>query len=194
MNFTGIVLAAGAGTRFDRDKRQLVLPNGDNLLMHSVRQMRAVLEDVVVVLRTEDTDLVAVVRSLRCRACCNHEPGRGMGSSLGCGVQASRDAPGWLIRPVDLPLLRTDTLRRIAARLQTADAVVPLCHGRRGHPVGFSHRFRDQLCRLSGPHGGQKILQQAADSVVWLNTHDPGIHRDVDRPADLATLVRQMPL
>ena len=135
-------------------------------------------------MRPEDTDLRAAVIALDCRVCINPQPDRGMGSSLACAVQASRESTAWLVQPADLPLVRLRTLRRISERLQTCTAVVPICHGRRGHPVGLSAQFGDALGRLCGEPGARGLLKQAA-GVVWLNLHDPGIYLDVDRPADV---------
>ncbi len=192
MTPTGVLLAAGTGRRFGSDKRRILLPNHEPLLLHCVRRMRAVLDDVLVVLRPEDTDLRAAVIALDCRVCVNPQPDRGMGSSLACAVQASRESAAWLVQPADLPLVRLRTLRRIAEQLKTCAAVVPICHGRRGHPVGFSVQFADGLARLSGEPGARSLLKKAA-GVVWLNLHDPGIYLDVDRPADVETVCRHLP-
>ena len=188
MSLTGILLAAGGAQRFGRDKRRLLLPDGQDLLSYSARRLRRVLDDVLVVLRPEDDDIAPALLAIGCRVCRNPLPERGMGSSVNCGVQASQHSDGWLVQPVDLPLLREATIRRVAERLRSAAAVVPLCHGRHGHPVGFARQFRDRLLALDGVRGARPILQRAAPDVVWLNVHDPGIYRDIDRPDDLARL------
>ena len=188
MRLTGILLAAGGAQRFGQDKRRLLLPDGDDLLAHSARRLRRVLDDVLVVLRPEDDDIAPALLTIGCRLCRNPLPERGMGSSLSCGVQASQDRDGWLVQPADLPLLRESTIRRVAGRLRSAAAVVPLCHGRRGHPVGFARPYRERLLALDGAEGARRILPSAATDVVWLNVHDPGIYRDVDQPGDLAGL------
>ena len=192
MKLTGIVLASGGGQRFGGDKRRIILPNGDTLLLHSVRQLCRILDDVLVVLRPDDQDLEDTLQSMPCRTCYNPNPERGMGWTLSRGVQASADAEGWLILPADLPLLRPVTIQEVAMRLLTADAVVPICHGRRGHPVGFSARFRGRLSKLSGDQGGKQILQDAPEEVVRLNVQDPGIYWDIDRPEDLSAMWTQI--
>jgi molybdenum cofactor cytidylyltransferase len=37
--------------------------------------------------------------------------------------------------------------------------VVPVFAGERGHPVGFGHRFRDDLMAVTGDAGARTILQ-----------------------------------
>lgn len=193
MKVTGILLAAGASARLGQDKRQLTLPNGTTLLRYCAARLHAVIGDVVIVVRPEDNTLADELKASGYRVCRNPTPDLGMGKSLSCGVASSYESDGWLIQPVDLPLLKPSTIRQISLSLQSADAVIPFCHGRRGHPVGFGRPFRDQLLRLSGDLGGQQILRDAGGSkVMWLNLHDPGIYRDIDQVADIATIERYL--
>lgn len=184
MALTGILLAAGEGRRFGRDKRLLRLPGGDNLVTRSATRFRAVLDDVVVVLRPGDEPLARQVIAHGCRVTVSSGPG--MGDSIRSAVEASRDRDGWLIMPADLPAVRMHSIERVARCLADAAAVVPRCAGRRGHPVGFSALFRDRLLALSGASGGRHILDAEPARVHWLDLDDPGIHRDIDTPADLA--------
>lgn len=187
---TGILLAAGDSRRFGADKRLLVLPNGDPLVVHAAKLLHSVLDDVLIVLRPKDEELVAALEALGCRVSLNPDSQEGMGASIRHGVEQSAGSDGWLIMPTDLPLLRAASIRRVAGSLCRAPAVVPLCHGRRGHPVGFSSRFRDALLSLTGSGGARSVLHAAAHEVCWLNLHDPGIHRDIDHPEEMKAVSR----
>lgn len=180
-----ILLAAGRAQRFGDDKRAVGVAPGQSLLTYSARHARDAIAQVVVVLRPGDGTLAGHLSDDGCRVCTNPRPDEGMGSSIACGVQASVEADGWLVLPADLPLLRRSSLRHVAGALRTADAVVPFCHGRRGHPVGFSQCFRDRLLNLSGADGARDVLRSGPERPIWLNLHDPGIYRDVDTPDDL---------
>ena len=61
----------------------------------------------------------------------------GMGDTIAAAVRATRDAPGWLVLPGDLPLVRPQTLQAVAHALASHEVVMPVFEGRRGHPVGF---------------------------------------------------------
>src|SRR6218665_15553 len=61
----------------------------------------------------------------------------GMGDSIAAAVRAPAGAPGWLVLPGDLPLIRPDTLRSIASALSGCAVAVPVHRQERGHPVGF---------------------------------------------------------
>ena len=112
----------------------------------------------------------------------------GMGDSIAAAVRATPDAAGWLILPADLPLVRGDTLRAVAAALQGHAAAVPLYQGERGHPVGFSAACRDSLLDLKGNQGAAPVLRglYAIDSVALLDTGDIGSVTDIDTVEDLA--------
>lgn len=110
----------------------------------------------------------------------------GMGDSIAAGVRATPDAPGWLILPADLPLIRGETLRAIA--LAPASMVtVPRYLGQRGHPVRFAAECGRALQSLEGNQGAARIVraQEAINSVVFLDVDDPGTVTDIDTLDDL---------
>ena len=116
-----------------------------------------------------------------------HASQPGMGDSIAAGVRATADAPGWMILPADLPLVRPETLRFIA--LASACAVtVPVYEGRRGHPVRFAACCATELLNLKGNRGAAHILSRlkAIDSIAFLNLQDIGIVTDIDTLQDLA--------
>lgn len=110
----------------------------------------------------------------------------GMGDSIAAGVKATADAPGWLILPADLPLIRSDTLRTIALAPPSA-VTVPRYMGQRGHPVRFSAACAEQLLNLKGNQGAASILlaQAAIYSVAFLDVDDAGVVTDIDTLEDL---------
>ena len=94
---TGVVLAAGAGTRLGRGPKAL-LPYRGRPLVEAVAE--ALLDggcrEVVVVLGAGARDVLAAARLDGCRTVVNHEWQSGMGSSLLLGNATAReDRPGW---------------------------------------------------------------------------------------------------
>jgi molybdenum cofactor cytidylyltransferase len=122
------------------------------------------------------------------------EDTRGMGDSIAKGVRAAADAPGWLILPADLPLVRPDTLGLVAAGLVSHRVVVPHWHGTRGHPVGFDAQCFDALAGLSGDAGAASVVRacRQAGLALDLEVDDPGIQWDVDTVQDLARAEAQL--
>lgn len=186
----GVLLAAGSSRRFGQDKRHYRLPGGDTLLSLSLAKLKSVVDRVVVVVRPGDERLAAELESSAVSCCINARPDNGIGSSIACGVGASPTADGWLIMPVDLPLLRRETVRKVSEALHSGQAVVPTCEGKRGHPVAFAASFRDRLAALDKEGSGRELLQRYPSRVHWLHVDDAGIYRDLDSVGDLGPILR----
>ncbi len=107
----------------------------------------------------------------------------GMGDTIAAAARATRDAAGWLILPADLPLISPQTLVDLAQLKTTAQVVVPLFEGQRGHPVRFASVCGDALASLHGSQGGAAIKDQF-ESLGWL-VLDAGCVTDIDSLDDL---------
>lgn len=118
----------------------------------------------------------------------------GLGDSIAAAVRATADAPGWLVLPADLPLVRPDTLRAVAAALALHPVVVPQFQGQRGHPVGFAAECGEALSELSGEHGGAVVVRAQAErgGLYSLEVADPGIAMDIDTVHDLQEALRRI--
>lgn len=113
----------------------------------------------------------------------------GMGESIAAAVVATRDAPGWLVLPGDLPLVSATSLRRVAdALMANGGVVMPFFGGSRGHPVGFAASCGDALASLRGDRGAQQVLRahEASGQVTRVDLDDEGIVTDIDTLQDLA--------
>ena len=185
----GVLLAAGFSRRFGADKRWQPLADGTPLALASARKLRAACAEVVVVLRPEDAVLAEAVAALGCQPLPFAGVVEGMGSSLAAGVAASREAEGWLVALADMPAIAPATYALLVAGLrQGAPLIAPSHQGQRGHPVGFSRHWRDELLALHGDQGARSLLQTHAVALQRVAVDDPGILLDIDAPADLAAL------
>lgn len=122
-------------------------------------------------------------RGVRCIRC--NRAGEGMGGTLAEGAGHVGDWDGLLVALADMPWIEAGTYRAVARQLPDEGICVPTHGGRRGHPVGFSARFFVELGRLGGDSGARQLLRRHAASVREVAVRDPGIHRDIDVPADL---------
>jgi molybdenum cofactor cytidylyltransferase len=111
------------------------------------------------------------------------EAARGMGYSIAAGVAERSGAPGWLVLPADMPLVRPGTLLAVASALEHHAVAYAQHKGRRGHPVGFAAELFSELILLDGDDGARRVLARYpahAEEVA-----DAGVLLDVDTPADL---------
>lgn len=90
----------------------------------------------------------------------NLEPALGITGSIRAAQPLASDS-ALLLWPVDSPLATTSLVRRIlatATATTTAQAVVPACGARQGHPVWFSLPSRAELIRPDWPEGPRSFL------------------------------------
>ena len=182
----GILLAAGQSVRFGNNKLLQPLPDGTPLITQTVRNMRTVLDKVVVVVPPQHTVLSDALESQAVELIVNAKASEGMGSSLACGIAACREVNGWVIGLADMPWIQPATIQQIVLALREGRSLVaPRYQDQRGHPVGFHHRFGAKLIKLHGDKGARAIVEQHTTELHLIDVDDPGILLDVDTPADL---------
>jgi len=185
----GVLLAAGAGTRFGGRKLLYPLSNGTSLGITALRNLKSSVSKVVVVVRPGEEELRQLIAREEVAVVECAEAAGGMGHSLAAGVAAEPSADGWVIALGDMPRLRPDTIRAVVRALEGgAEIVVPVFGGQRGHPVGFGRSFRCELLGLSGDAGARTVLTKHASAVRLLEVDDAGVVQDIDTLADAARL------
>jgi molybdenum cofactor cytidylyltransferase len=191
MALTGILLAAGRGRRFDPSGVQnklLQTLRGDDggalVVAASARNMLAALPLVLAVVREGDDKVAALLGSLGCEVRVCVDADLGMAESLLTAIEHTRGAEGWLIGLGDMPHVQPDTMRALAATIESgAHIAAPVFEGRRGNPVAFSSYHLPLLLALEGDQGARAILKSHAVSEVVVD--DAGVLRDIDTPGDL---------
>jgi molybdenum cofactor cytidylyltransferase len=185
---TGILLAAGLGTRFDpsglHNKLLAPLPDGTPVVFQSARRMLAVVTEVIAVVRPGAEKLADVLNEAGCLVIFSVDAERGMGATLAAAVRATSEADGWLVALGDMPWIEPASIEAVARPLDTGEALVaPFYRGKRGHPVGFGIAHRDTLVTLDGDAGARSLF--AVQTPFAVDVDDPNVLRDVDLPSDL---------
>jgi molybdenum cofactor cytidylyltransferase len=192
-NIRGVLLAAGYSKRFGSNKLLHPLPPGSPdagvpIALASARHLLEALPDSIAVIRPRAQRLGKLLRDAGCNTVVCRNAAEGMGVSLAEGVRAAGDAHGWVVALADMPYLKPETVRVVAAALSEGAAIAaPSYRGERGHPVGFARRFKDELSVLRGDAGAREILKVHPDWITLYEVDDPGVLRDIDAPSDLET-------
>ena len=185
---TGILLAAGYGSRFDpsglHNKLLATLPDGTPVVYQSARRLLSAVSHVMAVVRPGSEKLAEVLNEAGCDVMFSIDAERGMGATLAAAVRATQDAEGWLVTLGDMPWIEPGTVEAVARSLDAgASIVAPFYRGQRGHPAGFGAMHREALSALDGDAGARALFMSAA--VERIDVEDANILRDVDLPADL---------
>jgi CTP:molybdopterin cytidylyltransferase MocA len=183
----GLVLAAGAGTRFGSAK-QLAEFEGRPLLEHAVRAMVASpVGRVVVVLGSGAEDVLAEVDLHGADAVVCERWAEGMSASLACGLAELSGCEAVVVTLGDQPLITPDSIRRvIAGRHEGVAAVRATYGGVPGHPVLLERRLFERMRDVTGDHGARNLLISMHTREIPCD--DLGGGQDVDTPAQLDAL------
>jgi molybdenum cofactor cytidylyltransferase len=185
-HLVAVLLAAGAGSRFGGEKLLHPLADGVAIAAHAARNLITAGLEVVAVVKPGNFPLYDMFEQEGCSVTVCPHAALGMGVSLAHAVEFSRTADGWIIALADMPMIRPATIGAVVAALNTGAAIAaPAYRGERGHPVGFSSRFRDELTALSGDSGARAVLQRHAAEIRIVECDDPGVLYDIDRKSDL---------
>lgn len=183
----GVLLAAGAGTRYGGDKLLASLPDGTPIGVKAARNLLSAVDQGIAVLRPSDRQLAYLLEMEGFQVAFCPNANAGMGTSLAFGVAAAQDSDGWLIALADMPFIQPVTIHCIASLIRTgAPIAAPRQQGRYGHPVGFAREFFRDLAQLNGDRGAHPLLTAHASRMVAFECEDPGIFADIDTLSDHA--------
>jgi molybdenum cofactor cytidylyltransferase len=182
----GLVLAAGAATRFGAPK-QLAELDGRPLLEHALRAITAApVGRVVVVLGSGADEVIASVdlHGAEAFVCSRWEEGQA--ASLACGLAELATCEAVVVTLGDQPRISTDAIRRVIAARNGAAAVRATYGGAPGHPVLLERELFEPLRNVSGDKGARNLLLSV--QVLDIPCDDLGGGEDVDTPAELDAL------
>ncbi len=172
----GILLAAGAGTRYGMPK---VLAAQGQWLQSGVAALHdGGCDDVVVVLGAATVDVPAPGRAVIA-----DDWSDGLSASLRAGLSAA-DADYAVVLPVDTPDVGADAVARVLAAAQSSSSGLARAYydGAPGHPVVLPRRHWPQvLSTLHGDEGARAFLS-GRDDVVAVDCADLATGRDIDAP------------
>ncbi|MBP2458639.1 molybdenum cofactor cytidylyltransferase [Clavibacter michiganensis] len=187
----GVVLAAGAGTRFGGPKALATHPDGTPWLATAIRALAdAGCSPVLVVLGASADEAAALLgplpeadRAVVVRA---DDWARGMSSSLRAALRAAAalDPPpvALAVVPVDVPDLDAATVRRVldAAAVDPTTLRQAVFGGRPGHPalIGRDH-WEPLAAEVRGDAGARSYFD--AHDALLVETADLTSGADVDR-------------
>ncbi|MHB8658123.1 MAG: nucleotidyltransferase family protein [Solirubrobacteraceae bacterium] len=194
----GLVLAAGAGTRFATDGSKLLAElDGRPLLEHAIAAQCAVTElaRVIVVLGARADDVLAGVAFGRAEPVVCGGWAEGQATSLKYGVAALRcgaaeagtELERVLVTLGDQPRLGSSIIARFArldAGAGSGGALRACYGGRPGHPVLLGPDQLRALASVCGDRGARDLLGDAEP----VECSELGCDFDVDTPEDLEAM------
>ena len=187
----GILLSAGFSRRFgSADKLLQLLPDGRPIALASAESLIKAMPISIAVVRSENIVLAELLSNAGLKVVFFNENDQEMADSLSTAIRFSSSLEaandGFVIALADMPYIEPATIKTVATNLSTgASIVIPTYLGQRGHPVGFSAKFRSELESLQGDEGARSIIKRYPNEVELLQCDDAGVLADIDTQVDL---------
>lgn len=184
----GVLLAAGTSSRFDGANKLLEPVDGQPIVRHAAETLlEAALDPVLVVVGYERERVADTLSPLDVTLVENPDYAEGQATSVRAGVGALPDDVDAAVFALgDMPWVRSSTVEALVAAYRdgAGTALAAALEGERGNPVLWDAQHFASLAEGSGDTGGRDLLL-STDGAALVETGDPGVRRDVDRPADL---------
>jgi CTP:molybdopterin cytidylyltransferase MocA len=157
----GLILAAGAGTRFGGTK-QLAELRGRPLLEYAVETMLAVpaLDPVIVVLGHAADEIRRAVDFGEAEVVVARDWADGQSASLRRGIEAAGEADALVVTLGDQPFITPQVIAASLDQLDGYEAVRATYDGKPGHPVVLGRAVLDAAGELAGDQGARELLSR----------------------------------
>jgi molybdenum cofactor cytidylyltransferase len=186
-----IVLAGGLSTRMKQFKP--LLPMGDATITdHVISTFLNTGTDVFLVAGYHHDEIVAGIKKQDISIVYNPDYEKGMFTSIQAGVRRlEAKYPAFFINPVDIPLVRTSTIRQLmeAAEKNPDKIIYPVFGGKRGHPPLIPTELTGDILGWDKSGGLAAILKTRGKRAMEVPVADSFILCDIDTPEDYKALL-----
>jgi molybdenum cofactor cytidylyltransferase len=182
----GIILAAGASSRFGKPKQLLDWKGQPFVHVVAKTALEAGLSPVLIITGANASQVEFAVKDLNSTVVRNDDWKSGQGSSISTGVKSLARSyskiGGVIFLLADQPQVTTSILRALVEKHAEGlfPIVAPMVLDRRANPVLFDRATFPDLMALEGDVGGRAIFDK--HRVEYLPWHDDRLLLDVDTP------------
>lgn len=191
---SAILLAAGESRRMG-DFKQLLMLDGKTFVEHCADTLLASRVDEIVIVtghREQEVRLAIGGRSVSFAH--NPDYGRGMASSIKCGVQAvSKTAVACVVALVDQPLITSELIDRLIDTFEKTRPliVIPTFDGRNGHPILFDLSLREEVLNMDIDRGLREVVRSHFAQIARVDASTSAVVEDFDFPEDYQRLLER---
>ena len=182
-----VVLSAGESSRMGRPKALLPI-DGQTFIERIVAALKQTkVGKIIVILGHNARELQSKISHLPVEILINTDYKLGQLSSLQLAVrnlQPDLDCDGMLVHLVDHPYLAPALVEEMIRRFYETRKriIVPIFHGKRGHPVIFSNALFDEILSAPMEEGAKAVVNAHRAETLEIETAEEGIAGDIDTP------------
>ena len=186
--FSAIVLSAGYSSRMGSFKPFLEIGGRTFIERTAGLFTEAGLSDIVIVTGNQSEMLADSVKTLPVKCVENKNFAMGMFTSVQTGVESLDECAAFFLLPVDIPLVRPQTIRHIINSYNPEnDVIIPTFMDESGHPPLISFALKDEILAYNGDGGLGGFFEKSA-KITKLPVGDECILMDCDTPEDYQRL------
>ena len=183
LEISAIIPAAGLSTRMHMYKPLLKISNS-TIVEHTISSLKKCkIKDIIVVTGHNHEKIKPVIVKAGARPIFNKKFKAGMLGSIKTGVQAlSSQTGGFLLLPVDIPMIRPATINNLISVFKKTgeDIIIPQFNGKPGHPPVIPAWLIPEILNLKNPSNLGTLLLSLKSSQQRHIVHDHGVLMDAD--------------
>ncbi|MBP1744946.1 MAG: metal dependent phosphohydrolase [Firmicutes bacterium] len=187
-----VILAAGLSSRMGRLKALLEI-GGEKAIVRLIdANIKAGITDIVVVLGYKSGEIAKYIDRKNVKCVINEDYMTGMFSSVQKGAaQISPGSAGFMLMPVDIPLIKVNTIRELAEFFSrgSCDIALPYFGERKGHPPVISRKCIPGILGGNPARGMKDIIDSEEWSKGRFQTVDQAILQEMDTMAQYLELL-----
>jgi len=164
--------------------KQLLPLNNKPIIRHCVETiLESGINDVIVVVGTQDNGIAAACTNLPVTIAVNDKPGSEMSDSVRCGLTCITAFSAVLLSLADHPLVTSETIKTLVSHhiSYPETIIIPEFEGKRGHPTLFPRSVINQLFFYETL---RDIIRRNQSRVKTIAVGDEGVILDMDTPDD----------
>jgi len=184
---SAILLAAGESKRMGALKQ--LMPLGKSTLLEQAidNLLNSSVDETIVVVGHKAQEITKAIASRPVKIVLNPNYQQGMSTSIIAGLkQLGPKSQAVMLAMGDQPLVESRTINQLIDAFKSHDKgiAVPTHRGRRGNPVIFAIKYKEELLKLKGDIGGREIIKSHPDDVLEVAVDSESVISDIDTRDD----------
>ena len=180
---SAIILAAGESRRMGEPKQ--LMPLGKTTILERTVDnfLNSEVHDVIVVVGYRAEEVISLIADRSVAITINSAYREGMSTSIVAGLSLISDkTQGVMLALADQPFIDSHTINHLieAFGVHNKNIAIPVYQGKRGHPIIFAIKYKEELLRLKGDIGGREIIDKHPDDILEVTVNCEGICVDID--------------
>jgi len=187
MPLSVIILAAGQSSRMGQIKQ--LMPFRQSTVLGEVINnfLLSAVSEIILVLGHRAEEVMKTIASKPTKIVINPDYRRGMSTSIIAGLNhVDTQTRAVMLALGDQPLIGSLTINRLIRAFYRHDRgiIIPTYRGKRGHPIIFAIKYKEELLKLKGDVGGRQIIKDHPNDVLSVEVASESVVVDFDTKND----------